>query len=180
MIRTQIRAAVGEDFAAITAITNHYITTSSIHFAYEPVSVESVHATWAHGRDRYPWLVADREGAVIGYAKAGIWRDRAAYQWTTEIGLYVADTARGQGIGRALYIELLAELTRRGFRSVIAGITLPNDPSVALHRAFDFSSVGTIRDAGYKLGAWHDVELWQKRLATDPAEPPDDGRRATA
>ncbi len=116
-------------------------------------------------------LVAD-EGDVIGYAKAGRWRERAAYQWTAEIGLYVADGVRGNGVGRALYTELLAELTARGFRSVIACVTLPNDPSTALHRAFGFASVGTVREAGYKLGAWHDVELWQKRLATAAGEPP--------
>ncbi|MBS1124207.1 MAG: phosphinothricin acetyltransferase [Deltaproteobacteria bacterium] len=171
-----IREAVEDDFSTIAAITNHYILTTSIHFAYEPLSPEAIRATWTHGRDRYPWVVADEAGVaddarVVGYAKAGVWRDRAAYRWTAEIGLYVADAARGRGLGRALYTALLAELTRRGFRSVIAGITLPNDPSIGLHRAFDFVSVGTVRDAGYKLGAWHDIEFWQKRLATDAAPP---------
>jgi phosphinothricin acetyltransferase len=166
-----IRDAVDDDFSAIAAITNHYIVTTTIHFAYQPVSADELRAIWTHGRDRYPWLVADDAG-VVGHAKAGVWRDRAAYQWTAEVGLYVADHARGRGLGRALYTALLAELARRGFRSAIAGITLPNEPSAALHRAFGFDSVGTVRDAGYKRGAWHDVEFWQKRLATDPVPPP--------
>jgi len=166
-----IRAARDEDFPAIASITNHYITTTAIHFAYEPLAPEDLRAMWAKGRDRYPWLVAEKSG-VLGYAKAGTWRDRAAYSWTAEIGLYVAPEARRAGVGRALYGALLDELTRRGFRSVIAGITLPNDPSLAFHRAFGFTSVGAVREAGWKLGEWHAVEFWQKQLSTAEGPPP--------
>jgi phosphinothricin acetyltransferase len=166
-----IRSARDDDFPSIATITNHYIATTAIHFAYEPVSADAIRSSWIAGRVRYPWLVAEAQGAIVGYAKAGTWRDRAAYAWTTEIGLYVAPDARRRGFGRALYAELLAELEHRGFRSAIAGITLPNDPSVAFHEACGFVAVGTVRDAGYKLGAWHDLGFWQKRFAT-AAEPP--------
>jgi phosphinothricin acetyltransferase len=166
-----IREAREADFEAVTAITNHYITTSSIHFAYEPLSPAEVAAQWAKAKGRYPWLVATQHDRLVGHARAGVWRDRAAYQWTTEIGLYVADDCHRRGIGRRLYSELIAEVTRRGFRSAIAGITMPNDPSVALHRALGFVSVGTVREAGYKNGAWHAVEFWQKQLSSS-AEPP--------
>jgi phosphinothricin acetyltransferase len=171
----EIRAARAEDFAAIASITNYYIETSTIHFAYEPVAPESLHAQWVAGRGRYPWLVAEEDKAIVGYAKAGTWRDRAAYAWTTEVGLYIADGARRRGLGRALYSELLADLARRGFRSAIAGITLPNEPSAALHRAFGFEPVGTVRDAGWKHGRWCDVEFWQKHLATGEGGPPPAG-----
>ncbi len=163
-----IRPAREDDFESITAITNYYITTSTIHFAYEPLATAALGNMWLGYRDRYPWFVCEEAGQVAGYAKAGTWRDRAAYDWTTEIGLYVAPDVRGRGFGRALYGALLDELTARGFRSAIAGITLPNDPSIALHRAFGFVSVGTVRDAGFKHGVWCDVEFWQKRLATEP------------
>lgn len=164
-----IRPARDDDFPAIAAITNHYIATSTIHFAYEPLTADSLRAMWRTSGERFPWFVADDGGAVLGYAKAGRWRDRAAYDWTAEIGLYIADGARGRGLGRALYTALLEELTRIGFRSVIAGITLPNDPSIALHLAFGFVSVGTVREAGWKHGRWNDVEFWQKRLlSADP------------
>ena len=165
-----IRPVRDDDFPAITAITNYYIATSTIHFAYEPLAPTYLHEVWRRS-ERHPWYVAEEAGSVAGYAKAGGWRDRAAYDWTTEIGLYVADSARGRGIGRALYAALLDELARRGFRSAIAGITLPNDASVALHHAFGFQSVGVVRDAGFKHGRWCDVEFFQKRFTTSASSP---------
>ena len=168
-----IREARDSDFTDIAAITNHYITTSAIHFAYEPMAAEALAETWrAHAR--HPWLVVEDGGAVAGYAKAGVWRERAAYQWTCEVGLYVAPELRGRGLGRALYAALLDACTARGFRSAIAGITLPNDASVALHERFGFVSVGVVREAGFKHGRWHDVAFFQKQLATSasPARPP--------
>ncbi|HWU89719.1 MAG TPA: GNAT family N-acetyltransferase [Kofleriaceae bacterium] len=168
----EIRAACDEDFDAIASITNYYIETSTIHFAFEPVAPAALRAQWLAARARYPWLVAEEEGAVAGYAKAGAWRDRAAYAWTAELGVYLADGARGRGLGRALYSELLARLAHRGFRSAIAGITLPNEPSLALHRALGFEPVGTVRDAGWKHGRWCDVAFWQKQLATGDGDPP--------
>ncbi len=167
----QIRAARDEDFPALAAITNHYITTTAIHFGYVPIADSELRGQWQHDRAKFPWLVAERDGAAVGYAKAGTWRGRTAYSWTAEVGLYIADSARGGGLGRALYAALLDELTRRGFRSVIAGIALPNEPSIGLHRAFGFTSVGVVEDAGWKNGAWHAVEFWQKRLATGDTPP---------
>jgi phosphinothricin acetyltransferase len=160
-----IRSPRDEDFAALAEITNHYITSTAIHFGYDPVSGEALREQCLLGA-RFPWLVAEEGGVVVGYAKASVWRDRAAYRWTTEVGLYLDAGSRGRGIGTALYGELLAELGRRDFRSAIAGITLPNDPSIALHRKLGFVSVGTVREAGYKHGHWHDIEFWQKRFTS--------------
>ncbi len=165
-----IRPATDGDLAAIAAITNHYIATSAIHFAYEPIAL----AELAAQRDpRYPWLVIE-EGAVVGFAKAGAWRDRTAYAWTCEVGLYLAEQGgvRGRGLGTALYTALLDEVARRGFRSAIAGIALPNDASVALHQRLGFEPVGTVRDAGWKMGRWHDVAFWQRRFVQDPSVGP--------
>lgn len=166
-----IRPVQDDDIAAITAITNHYITTTAVHFAYEPLLEAELHAMWRGYRDRFPWLVIEEGGQVAGFAKAGTWRDRAAYAWTAETGVYLADGTRGRGLGRMVYVALLDELARRGFRSAVAGITLPNDPSVALHLSLGFEPVGTFRDAGWKLGTWIDVGFWQKRFATDASGP---------
>jgi phosphinothricin acetyltransferase len=162
---TAIRPARADDFAAIAEITSFYITTSAIHFAYEPIAAAELEATWRAAGDRYPWLVADVDGTVVGYAKAGAWRERAAYAWTCEVGLYIADAARGRGIGGGLYRELLAEVARRGFRSAIAGIALPNDASLALHERLGFAPAGTVREAGFKHERWHDVAFFQLMLA---------------
>jgi phosphinothricin acetyltransferase len=166
-----IRPARADDFAAIAAITNHYITTSSIHFAYEPVAVAELRGMWERYRERHPWLVTEENGEVLGYAKSGVWRERAAYHWTCEVGVYIGDPSRGRGIGRALYTELLEDCRRRGFRSAIAGIALPNAPSIALHEKLGFQRVGTFEYAGWKNGAWHAVEFWQKRFMTTPEGP---------
>jgi len=169
----EIRAARADDFDAITSITNYYIDTSTIHFAYEPVTRAWFHEQWIASRDRFPWLVAaDDAGEVVGYAKAGRWRERAAYDWTAEVAVYLREGAHRRGLGRALYSELLLDLARRGFRSAIAGIALPNEASLALHRALGFEAVGVVRDAGWKHGRWCDVSFWQKRLAAEPDAPP--------
>lgn len=165
-----IRAAHADDFDAIAAITNHYIATSAIHFAYDPVAADDLRAAW-HEHPRHPFLVDDDGTRILAFAKAGPWRTRAAYAWTAEVGVYVAHDACGRRLGSAIYSALLDEVAARGFRSAIAGITLPDAASLALHARLGFEPIGTFRDAGYKMGAWHDVAFFQKRLATG-AEPP--------
>src|SRR5260221_13397478 len=162
-----IRPVREDDFDALAAITNHYIATSAIHFAYDPVAAAELASAW-RAHPKHPYLVVEDEGAVAGYAKAATWRERTAYRWTCEVGLYIADVARGRGLGTQLYGALLDECARAGFRSAIAGITMPNDASVALHARFGFESVGIVREAGYKLGRWHDVAFYQKRLTPSP------------
>lgn len=158
----EIRDPRDDDFASIAAITNHYIATTAIHFGYEPVTADELCTSWRDHRERFPYLIAAEGERVIGYAKAGVWRERAAYAWTTEVTVYVAPDAHRGGIGRALYTQLFAELAQRKFHSAIAGITLPNDPSVAFHLAFGFESVGVVREAGFKHGTWHDIQFLQR------------------
>jgi phosphinothricin acetyltransferase len=156
-----IRAARDGDFDTIAAITNHYIATTAIHFGYEPVTARGLQDGW-RADERHAWLVSEDAGAIVGYAKSATWRERAAYAWTCEVGIYIVADVRGRGFGRPLYKALLDELPRRGFRSAMAGITLPNAASVALHERLGFVSVGVVREAGFKLDAWHDVGFYQK------------------
>ena len=111
---------------------------------------------------------ADR---VVGYAYGGPFKARAAYRWSCEVSVYLEQGRRRTGAGRALYDVLLPHLTERGYRSAIAGMTVPNAASEGLHAALGFEPVGTYRDIGYKFGAWHDVAWTQKTLATPDAPP---------
>ncbi len=165
---TTIRAARDEDFDAIAAITNHYIANTTIHFAYDAVTPDELRAART---ERHPFLVFEENRHVVAYAKAGVWRTREAYAWTAELGVYVSHTARGRGVGRAIYEALLVACEQAGFRSVVAGITMPNEASVKLHVALGFEYVGTFRDAGWKHERWNDVAWYQKRFATDASAP---------
>jgi phosphinothricin acetyltransferase len=120
------------------------------------------------------WFVLEEDNAIAGYAYASTFHPRAAYRWACEVSVYLERDHRRTGAGRALYEVLLPHLTQRGYRTAIAGMTLPNPASEGLHAALGFEPVGTYRDIGYKGGAWHDVAWTQKTLATGeglPREP---------
>lgn len=169
MIR--VRPVNAGDFDAVAALTNHFIVNTAIHFSTERVTPDGLRAAWESSRRRYPFLVAVDEHGFAGYAKAGVWRERAAYQWTPEVGIYIEERTRGRGVGKTLYRALLDEMKARGFRSAVAGITLPNEPSIRLHERVGFIKCGHVRDAGFKLGAWHDVGFWQAVLDEGPGAP---------
>jgi phosphinothricin acetyltransferase len=168
----RIRRARASDMAAIAEIINHYIADGVAHFGDRPQTAEEWTADWETYQERYPWLVAERDGVVAGLAYAKTFNPRAAYRWTAEISIYLRDSYRGQGLGTALYRRLLEVLDAQGYRCLIAGITTPNEGSVALHESFGFRYLGTIERAGYKFGAWHDVGSWQRLSGhLDDAEP---------
>ena len=112
----------------------------------------------------YEWLVADLGGDLAGYAYASPHRTREAYQYSTEVSVYIHARYRGQGLGKDLYSALFDSIRKLGFHYAYAGIALPNDPSIALHKACGFTEIGTFREVGYKLGAWHDVSWWQRKV----------------
>jgi L-amino acid N-acyltransferase YncA len=112
-----------------------------------------------------PWIVAERDGAVAGYAYASTFRGRTAYRFGVEVTAYVAEHARRGGLGRAMYRALFALLVYQGYRRAFAGVTLPNDASVALHRAAGFTEAGVTHAAGFKFDRWHDVVFYERALA---------------
>ena len=123
-------------------------------------------------RAAHEWLVAERDGQVVGYAYGGTHRERAAYRWTVEVSAYVDRSAHRSGIGRELYTELFARLKDRGFRLLVAGVTLPNEASVGIHEAMGFQLVGVYKNIGYKAGEWWDVGWWQLDLGAPDGVPP--------
>lgn len=124
----------------------------------------------------HPWLVLERGGSVAGYAYAAQHRERAAYRWVADVSVYVDLAHRRAGIARALYGALFDLLREQGFRMAVAGVTLPNPASVALHESFGFEPVGVYRDIGWKAGAWRDVGWWQLRLSPRETGPPAEPR----
>jgi phosphinothricin acetyltransferase len=155
-----VRPAAEDDLPAVCEIINHYIETSFVNFRTEAQAVDEWRDDWRRLHSRYPWLVAT-DGRVVGVAYAAPFHGRAAYQWTAEATVYVDPSMQRRGVGDALYTELLNRLRDLGFHSVVAVIALPNEPSVALHERHGFVRAGRLIEAGYKLGAWHDVGFWQ-------------------
>ena len=161
---TRLRRGGESDLAALTAIYNHYVRETAITFDLEPYTDEKRRPWLREFSDagRYQLFVAERAGAVVGYACTRRFRDKAAYDTTLETSVYLAPEACGQGLGRALYERLFAALDAVDAHRLIAGITLPNEASVALHERFGFTPVGVMREVGRKLGRYWDV-LWMDR-----------------
>jgi L-amino acid N-acyltransferase YncA len=170
----RIRDATTADAAACAVLYAPYVTDTVVTFETEPPTAEQMAERIAAAQQRHAWLVLEDDGAVVGYAYGGPYKDRAAYRWSCEVSVYLERGRRRTGGGRALYEALFARLAERGFRTAVAGMTLPNPASEGLHRALGFEKVGVYRRIGWKHGAWHDVAWVQRTLAsTDdpPAEP---------
>lgn len=160
----EVRAAREADLAALTSIYNHYVEHTHVTFDLEPFTVEQRRAWFAHYADTGPHrlLVAADGEHVLGYATSSRFRDKAAYDTSVETTVYCASGGTGRGVGRALYAALFAALESEDVHRAYAGIALPNDASLALHRAFGFSAVGTFREVGRKFDRWWDV-TWLER-----------------
>src|SRR3954452_13945263 len=164
-----IRLATEADASAIAAIYRPYVEDSRISFEEEaPDAAEVVRRMES---PIHPWLVAEKEKQVLGYASTSPMRNRRAYRWSVETGIYLDPLAQGRGLGRQLLSAHLELLERQGFVTVIAGIALPNDASVALHEKLGFTLSGLERGVGFKLGEWVDVGRWQRDLAPRTAAP---------
>jgi L-amino acid N-acyltransferase YncA len=159
-----IRNVAAEDAAKICDIYNHYVRNTVITFEQQPVSVPEMQERIASYASAYAWLVAERDGQVLGYAYATRWRARAAYDHTVESTIYVADAARGSGVGRPLYMVLLDALRQRSIHAVVGCIALPNPGSIALHEKCGFEKVAHFPQVGRKFDQWIDVGFWQVLL----------------
>lgn len=160
----KIRDAVVQDAAAIAAIYEPIVVSTPISFEFEAPDAAEMQRRILDAQREHAWIVAEDHGRVIGYAYAGPFRSRAAYSRSCEVSVYLADDARGGGLGRRLLSELLDRVQEAGFTVVIAGVTLPNPASVALFERAGFVPVGTFHKVGSKFDRWHDVGFWQREL----------------
>ncbi len=167
-----LRLATPDDAAACAAIYRPYVERSAISFELVPPDAEEMSRRITRVMERTPWVIAELDGVVHGYAYGSRHRDRAAYDWTVETTVYIDEAFPRRGIGRACMTALLDILRLQGFHLAVAGTTLPNDGSVGLHRALGFRHVGEYPAVGHKLGAWHGVDWYALELAPRANDPP--------
>jgi phosphinothricin acetyltransferase len=160
------------DAAACAEIYAPSVESSPISFEIVPPDAAEFTRRIEKYSKTHQFLVAEEEGEVLGYAYACRWAERAAYDWSVEVSIYVGSGHQGRGLGRALYEELFARLRAQGFRIAVAGVTLPNPASIALHEHLGFEPIGALRDIGWKEGGWRDVGYWQLSLAPAGDGPP--------
>ena len=159
------------DAGAVADIYGAAVSGSIATFEVEPPAPAEMARRMARILERTPWLVAELDGVVAGYAYAGPHHERAGYRWSVNISAYVRDGQRGRGVGRALYATLIPRLRAQGFANVYAGIALPNPASVALHEGLGMERVGIYRRVGWKLGDWRDVAWYGMRIGEPPLAP---------
>lgn len=171
----QIRPAAPADAPAVAAIYAHYVRETAITFATHAPTAEDYVARMAD--DRYPFLVAEAAGEVVGFAYASAFREKEAYRWDVELTIYLIPGCAGAGIGKKLLAECLRLLRLRGYLNAYSCITLPNERSIGLHRGLGFRELGVFPKTGYKLGKWHDVIWMGLVLGEFDGEPDEPGYR---
>lgn len=173
----QVRDAGDADADACARIYAAYVRDTAITFETEPPGAGEMAHRIIAAQNAHEWLIlADGTGVVRGYAYATEFKSRAAYRWSVETSVYLDPSHHRGGGGRLLYTELLGRLSSRGYRRAFAGITQPNEPSMAFHHSFGFQPCGVFRRVGFKHGRWHDVAWLQLDLpvdggGTDPPRP---------
>lgn len=160
-----LRPATEQDLPAMLAIYRPYVLRTTVSFETEPPSLEAFSARFEQRRGVFPWLACEREGQVVGYAYAGRLGQRAGYDWSAEGSVYVAETARGAGVGKALYRGLIALLAAQGYRTLYALVAVPGPESEGFHQAMGFVREGLLRQAGYKFGGFVGVAYYALPLA---------------
>ena len=158
-----IREAKSKDAKAIASIYNHYILNSSISFDEKPIN-ENIIIERINYSGKNKWWIYESADELLGYAYSTNWKSRSAYRYTVESSIYLKPNNFRNGIGSALYAKLLESLKKEGFRRVLAGISLPNDPSVLFHENFGFKKVGQFESVGYKFKKWIDIGYWELKI----------------
>jgi L-amino acid N-acyltransferase YncA len=168
-------AGVGDAEGVLAIYAPFCAWHSPVSFEIEPPQIDEMRERITHGSTLLPWIVCvDAERSLLGYAYASPHSSRAAYRWSVNVSVYLGPDARRQGIGKRLYEKLFALLKDLGYYNAYAGVTLPNDASVALHKSMGFRAVGVYEKVGYKAGKWHDVAWFARAVQSHgdaPTEP---------
>jgi phosphinothricin acetyltransferase len=172
-ILPRLRNATPDDAEAIARIYSPFVSDTAVSFEEEPPTPEEIADRITKVLPTFPWLVAEVQGELAGYAYASQHRPRGAYRWSVDVSVYLDSRFRRLGIGSRLYRRLLDILRLQGYYNAYAGITQPNVPSVRLHESMGFRLVGLYDTVGYKLGVWHTVGWWQLELQPKGNQPTD-------
>lgn len=170
MSRTVIREASEEDAGRLLEIYSYYVEKTAVTFEYDVPSQEEFRERIRRIRQRYPYLVIEKDGVVEGYAYAGVFKDRAAYDRSCEMTIYLDRGAKGRGLGRKLYEALEQELKARGILNLYACIGYPDVPdeyldysSAQFHEHMGYTKAGTFHQCGYKFGRWYSM-IWMEKM----------------
>ncbi|MDT9511193.1 GNAT family N-acetyltransferase [Streptococcus mutans] len=163
----KIRDACKEDAKQLIAIYAPYVEKTAITFEYQVPSLEEFEDRIEKTKQKFPYLaylVAEEEGILQGCAYASAYYNRAAYDWTVELSIYIKEEARGKHIGSQLYASLERNLQETGFVNLLVCIALPNNASLTFHKKHGYEQVAHFKKVGYKFDKWHDIVWMQKRL----------------
>ncbi len=167
-----LKAVTPKHIEAITAIYAPYVATNAVSFEDKAPSVDDMKARVSEHKGRYPWIVAEEDGVVLGYAYAKPVKPGESYRFTAEVAVYVAGEMEGKGVRRTLLNALTATLAAQNFTQLICTLLTPNDKLIQLYEAAGFRRAGQYREICFKNNQWHDVGLWQRELQ-DSTIPPD-------
>ena len=177
MERVRLRTARVSDAAALLAIYAPYVRETAITFEYDVPDEREFAARIRHVLEKFPYLVAEADGKIVGYAYAGAFHPRAAYQWCAEMSVYVKRDARRMGIGKLLYAAMEEILHMQRLTNVEACIAMPNEPdehltldSVRFHERMGYRMVGEFRQCGFKFGRWYNM-VWMEKFIGDHCAP---------
>ncbi len=165
-----VRLMTEGDIPAFAAILQWSADEGWANFETRRINPDELRETWRSRRELFPYFVAEAEGEILGAAWSSPWKNKPGYAWTAEVSVYILPEGQGRGLARALYTKLFATLKAQGYRLLIAGVALPNEPSVRLHESFGMKKAAHFEKNGFKLGAWRDVGYWT--LHHDGKDPP--------
>lgn len=159
-----VRSFCLKDTKALLDIYNYYIIHTIVTFDVKPLTIKELKQKFIKINKNFPFLVFEQNNEILGYAYASTWREKAAYNKSVELTIYIKNGFGGRHIGSKLYKDLLAQLKTLHYHVVLGGITLPNKASIRLHEKFGFKQVAHFKDVGQKFNTWLDVGFWQLLL----------------
>jgi L-amino acid N-acyltransferase YncA len=160
----KVRLATEADSASILEIYTPFISDTVITFEYKVPTVTEFGKRITDIQKKYPYIICEVNGSVVGYAYASQFNERAAYDWSVDFSIYIKPQYHRKNIGKALYFTLFELLKLQGYYNAYAGVTLPNIKSESLHQSFGFKPIGVYQNVGYKFGDWHDVKWFQLKI----------------